>query len=357
VFQANSKAADACTAEQLVRTGLDAKPRVRLGYVPRPKLGTKFLGRQDLGQHGYGPNLSERNGLVYTCKAGHIDIAHVRKAADWTVFLAAKTFHEIIENEEDFSFKMYEPSRYCVQLTYPENWNDMSKEVRERIAYRTSIALGQYLAFAGLTWHEIMTWFGYRAKGLVSERPSAFTWEDTFSNLFGIHVAVLAFKDAQHPYNEAVTRILDRELQRLEVQPGYISKSATESVRGAWFTMEFFHTVMKKRNFDLGLDDGFVTPTLIPSVCGCEGVKAQSLPIPNLESLSDYGFSVTLEIEPNIWEDDIILDIINHDGNRRSRRIEPAIHFAPIMDYIRTDAVNKYGPDMDPSLFKTVEKR
>ena len=114
---------------------------------------------------------------------------------------------------------------------------------------------------------------------------------------------------------------------------------------------------MKKRNFDLGLDDGFVTPTLIPSVCECEGAKAQSLPIPNLECLSDYGFSVTLEIEPNIWEDDAIFDIINHDVNRRSSRIEPAILFAPIMDYIRANAVNTYGPDVDPSLFKTVEKR
>jgi hypothetical protein len=294
--------------------------------------------------------LSERNGLVYTCKAGHIDIAHVRKALDWTAFLAAKAFHNITENKTDFSFKMYEPSRYFAQLTYPRNWNDMSKEARERIAYRISVDLGQYLAFTGLTWHEIITWFGYKSKGLVSEHPSAFTWEDNFSNLFGTHVAGLALEDTQHTYNDAVTRILDRELQRLEVQPGYISKSAAQSVRGAWFTMKYFCTEMKKRNFDLGLDDGFVTPTLIPSVCECEGAKAQSLPIPNLGSLSDNGFSVTLEIQPNIREEDAILDIVNRDGNRRSNRIEPSTHFALIMDYVREDAINTYGPDVDTSL-------
>jgi len=350
VFQANVKAADSGTAEQLIRTGLHARPRVRVGYVPRPKCGTKFLGRQDLVQHGYGPNLSERNGLVYTCKAGHIDIAHARKAADWTAFLAAKTFHSIIENETDFSFKMYEPSRYFVRLTYPANWNDLSKEAREHLAYRLSVDLGQYLTFTGLTWHEIITWFGYKSRGIVSEYPSAFTWEDIFSNLFGTHIAGLALKDTQYTYNEAITRILDNELQRLEDQPGHISKSAAQSVRGSWFTMKFFFTVMKKRNFDLGLDDGFVTPTLIPSVCGCEGAQAEPLPIPNLNRLSDHGFSVTLEIEPNIWEEDIILDIINRNGNRRTNRIEPAIHFAPIIDYIRAEAVKRYGPDVDQSL-------
>ncbi|MBN2315355.1 MAG: DUF4056 domain-containing protein [Sedimentisphaerales bacterium] len=347
VFQANAKAADSGPAEQLVRTGLHARPRMRVGYVPRPKLGTKFLGRQDLGHHGYRPNLSERNGLVYTCKAGHIDIAHARKAADWTAFLAAKTYHNLIENETDFSFELYEPSRYFVQLTYPDNWNDISKEARDRIAHRIAIDLGQYLAFTGLTWHEIITWFGYKSKGLVSERPSAFTWEDTFSNLFGTHVAGLALEDTKHPYNEAVTRILDKELQRLEVQPGHTSKSAAQSVRGSWYSMKLFLTEMKKRNFDLGLDDGFVTPTLIPSVCACEGAQAQLLPIPNLESLSDHGFSVTLKIEPKIWEQDIILDIIKRDRTRRSNRIEPAIHFAPIIDYIRTEAIKKYGPEVD----------
>lgn len=345
-FQGNSKAADSGPSEQLIRTGLHTKPRMRLGYVPRPKLGTKFLSREDLGQHGYGPNLSERNGLVYTCKAGHIDIAHVRKAADWTAFLAAKTFHNIIEKQTDFSFKMYEPSRYFVQLMYPENWNDLSEEAREHIAHRIAIDLAQYLAFVGLTWHEIVTWFGYKAKVFVSEHPSAFTWEDTYSNLFGVHIAGLAFEDTKHTYNEAITRILDKELQRLEDQPGHISKSTTESVRGSWFSIKFFFTEMKKRNFDLGLDDAFVTPTLIPSTCVCEGAQPQPLPIPSLGSLSDHGFSFTLEIEPNIWEERIIFDIIKHDGNRRSNLIEPAIHFAPIMDFIRIEAVKRYGPDV-----------
>ena len=53
-----------------------------------------------------------------------------------------------------------------------------------------------------------------------------------------------------------------------------------------------------------------------------------------------------LEIEPKEWEKDKILQIVYPDVNQRKKRIEPAIHFAPIMKYIEQDAVAKYGPDV-----------
>ncbi len=343
VYQAQTKAPDSKTAAQLVREGLDASPRIRVGYLPTPTLGTVYSGPEELGQHGYRPNLSERNGLVYTCKAGHIDIGHSRKAADWTVFLAAKTFQKMMKNESEFSFRLYEPSQYFVHINYPENWKDMSREDKEHIAYEVSVGLGRYFAFVGATWHEIITWFGFKSKGLEPEHPSAFTWEETFSNLFGTHIAILALSDTQHTFNEAITLAFDRELRKLNAQPGNVSRHASGTTRGPWFTGDFFFITMKKRNLDLGLDDGFVTPTLIPSVSECEGVEAQPFPVPNLEFLSEYGFSVKFEIEPRIWEGDAILDIAYSDMNPRGNRVEPAIHYAPIMDFIRKDAVKRYG--------------
>ncbi len=244
---------------------------------------------------------------------------------------------------------MYEPSVYFVQLAYPEDWKDMSIEDKEHIAYEVSIGLGRYLAFVGVTWHEIITWFGFKSKGLEPEHPSAFTWEDNFSNLFGVHVAALALEDTQHTFNDAVTLNFDIELEKLDAQAGHISKRAAESVKDLWFTRDFFSTVMKKRNFDLGLDDGFVTPTLVPSVSECEGSEAQSFPVPNLEFPLSHGFSIRCEIEPRIWEGGAILDIIYSDRSRRRNLIEPAIHLAPIMDFIRADAVKRYGSDVDLS--------
>ncbi|UCC22693.1 MAG: DUF4056 domain-containing protein [Planctomycetota bacterium] len=350
VYQAQTKAPESKTAAELVREGLNASPRIRVGYLPTPTLGTVFLGPEQLGQHGYRPNLSETNGLVYTCKAGHIDIGHARKAADWTVFLAAKTFRQIMNGRDEFSFRLYEPSRYFVRLTYPEDWKDLSPPEKERIAYEVSVGLGRYLAFAGATWHEIITWFGFKSKGFEPEHPSAFTWEETFSNLFGVHVAALALRDAQHTFNEAVTLVLIEELQKLDVQSGHISKRASESVRGKWFTGDFFFIDMKKRHLDLGLDDGFVTPVLIPFVSDCRGTEAQSLPVPNLDFLSEFGFSVKFEIEPRMWEGTAILNAAYPDRSQRKKRLEPVIHFALIMDYIRKDAIKRYGPDTDHSL-------
>lgn len=50
-----------------------------------------------------------------------------------------------------------------------------------------------------------------------------------------------------------------------------------------------------------------------------------------------------LEIEPREWEKDRILRTVYPD---KKKRLEPARHFACIMDYIKDDAVKKYGPDV-----------
>lgn len=349
VYQADTKAPDSKTAAEMVRDGLDAGPRIRVGYLPTPTLGTVFSGPEQLGRHGYRPNLSERNGLVYTCKAGPIDIGHARKAADWTVFLAAKVYRQIMKgNKDEFSYRLYEPSRYFVRITYPDNWDSLPQPEKERIAYEVSVGTGRYLAFVGVTWHEIVTWFGFKSKGFEPEHPSAFTWEETFSNLFGTHVAMLALEDDKRIYNKAMTLAFETELRKLDAQPAGVSKRASESVRGPWFTGDYFYIIMKKRNLDLGLDDGYVTPTLIPGVSECEGTEPQPFPVPNLEFLPDYGFAVKFEIEPKIWEGRAILDVACSGGGPRTNRVEPVIHLAPIMDYIRQDALERYGHVPDP---------
>ena len=345
LYQVPTRDPDLKTASLLVLEGLDASPRIRVGYLPTPTLGTVFSGPNDLGRHGYRPNLSERNGIVYTCKAGAIDIGHARKTTDWTIFLAAKTFKQIMKNETEFSYRLYEPSRYYVHLKYPDGWKDMPETDRRRIAYEISVGLGRYMAFNAATWHEIATWFGFKSKGLEPEYPSAFTWEETYSNLFGTHIAALALVDTEHTYNDAVTLAFDRELRRLDAQPAAVSRSASKSVRGPWFTGDFYWIAMKKRNFDLGLDDGFVTPVLIPSVYECEGVQTEPSPVPGLDFLREYGFSFRFEIKPNIWEANKILNIAYPGGHKRNDRVEPVVHYPLIMARIRKEAIKRYGFD------------
>jgi len=330
-------------------------PRSRLACYATSTIGTNFIDPKRLGSHGYKGSWSEKNGIVYTRKAGHIDIAHLRKTIDWTAFLAAKTFKQLMDNETEFSFKLQEPSLYFVQLTYPQYWQDLSRQQKAHTAYDISIRLGQYFTYTACVWHEILTWFGYKGAGFCPEFPSAFSWEDVFSNVLGTHIATLAIRDVEHAFNEAVTRAIDWELKTLEVQPKHIAIRAAETVRGKWFSGDFPVVDMKKRNFDIGLDDGFVTPWIVPSVSGYDAAEAQGFPqggaprpysVPNLNSIFDYGFSVKLEIEPKEWEKDQILKIVYPDVKQRKKRLQPAIHFAPIMKHIEQDAVTRYGPDV-----------
>jgi len=108
-----------------------------------------------------------------------------------------------------------------------------------------------------------------------------------------------------------------------------------------------FFINMKKRNFDIGLDDGYVTPSIIQSVPGCEGAEPKLYPVPNLDFLSEYGFSVKLEIEPRVHEKNEILSIVYSENGERRKRIEPDIHFAAIMNYIKEEAITKYGDNVD----------
>ena len=324
-------------------------PRPRMGSYASSTVGTTFLGPNELGPHGYEYNWSEQNGIVYTCRGGHIDISHTRKAADWTAFLAARAFDRISRNKRSFTFKMREPSVYRIELTYPENWRELPQAEQERIAREIALALGPYLSYAANTWHEILTWFGYGNIAIYSEFPSAFSWEDTFSNLLGTHVAAEALRDTEHTYDKAVTLALDRELKNLGVQKASAARRASEKMRGLWFSGDwlfFVHT--KSRNFDIGLDDGLVTPRLVPPIPECRGAEPQPYPVPNLDVLSEHGFSIKFEIEPKEWEKDKILSVIYPNAKEREKRLEPAVHFAPIMDYIRKAAAKKYPYNGDP---------
>ena len=337
------------------------RPRARVGRYATPTVGTVFADTEDLGVHGYYSSWSEKIGIAYTCKAGHIDLAHVRKSADWTAYLAANILEQLKKNETRFSFKFKEPARYHVQLTYPDWWKDLPEEEKDRITRDISIGLGQYFTYVGCTWHEILTWFGYRSVGLYPEFPSAFSWEDSFSDLLGTHIAAKALRDTEHEYDEAMTLALKRELDDLGIQPRDVAVRASNMVRGLWFSGDFLFLVdMKGRNFDIGLDDGFVTPWLVPSLAKtqspvaprgtgvrglpeCEGAQPQSYPAPSLDFLSEYGFSAKFELEPKELERHKILSIVYPDRKERRKRIEPAAHFPAIMANITQEAVEKHG--------------
>ncbi len=316
--------------------GLDPRvpPRIRPGCYASATRSVHFVDAGHLGPHSYRFKWSERNGIAYTCRGGHIDIAHVRKAADCAGYLAAVILGHLERGQTSLQCKLIEPSVYFVALTPPPDWDCLDEVERERIARQVSSRLGRYLAFTALTWHEILTWFGYRPRPHVSEFPSAFSWEDTYSNLLGIHIAAAALDDRSSAFGEAVTRALQQQLEELGGQPADVARQAAEAVRGAWYSANWLGTTIRMRNLDLGLDDGHVTPSLVPSLAVCEGARPHPLAVPSLDSLSDYGFSGKVEIDAKVWELAKILKVLEAAGSPRTERLDPAIHFPLIMNHI-----------------------
>ncbi len=335
-------------ANRLVTRGFNAPPRTRFGCYAAAIPGMTFLGR-DLGSHNYHQPFFEKNGIVYTCQGGHIDLVHLRNAADWTSYLAAQSYKHLMKKDPGFSCKMpVDRSRTYVRISYPPGWDFLRAPDRSAIAEKMALALGPYLAFTMTTWHEVTTWYGYKCTVFPVEYDSAFSWEDSYSNLLGTRIAVQALQDKEHSYNQAMTIALNEEMGNLGILATARQACQTsKSMKGQWYTgtcVLLFD--MKKRNFDIGLDDGYVTPTLVPHVAQCPDAQPQSYPVPTLDILDEYGFSVTIEIEPREWEKGKILRVAY--GDRPEKRIAPQVHLAIIMDHIQREAAAKYGPQYNP---------
>lgn len=309
-------------------------PRIRPGCYASATRSVRFVDAENLGPHSYRFAWSERNGIAYTCRGGHIDIAHARKAADCTGYLAAVTLRHLERGEGNFQCKLIEPTVYSVTLTFPPDWDCQDDAERERIARGVSSRVGQHLAFTALTWHEILTWFGYRPRPHVSEFPSAFSWEDTYSNLLGVHIASAALENEDCAFNEAVTAALERWLQELGGQPAAVSRQAAEAMRGQWYCANWLGTDVWARHLDLGSDDGSVTPCLVPSAAGCAGAQPYPLAIPSLDFLAEHGFALRIEMDAKVWELRKIRKALDAEGHPLAGRLDPAVHFPLIMSHI-----------------------
>lgn len=323
---------------------LDGQPRARLGSYATSTPGTRFLGPKDLGHHSYNNLWSENNGIIYTCRGGHIDIAHLRIGADYTRYLYNLTYKKLSNERTDFTFKLnVEPSIYHVTLTYPDSWKTLSKDERERRIYQLSFELSQYFAFTMTTWHELLTFYGYKCMAVLPEEPSAFSWEDIYSNLLGIRLGIQAAQCKGDVYDEAITNLLQKELEKLQIQSAHTAWYASEKMRGQWFE-GIVLVRMIQRNMDIGLDDGFVTPILVPGIC--QDAAPLSYPVPKLDLLKRFGFIMHFEVEPAEFEKGSLLRIIYPDGG--GKRIRFPEDLEKIMAFTRNEAVNRGYHIMPP---------
>ncbi len=300
------------------------KPKLRKGAVACQSIPNKFIGAAEIGKHRYQYSLKEKVGIVYTQKAGHVDISHLRKSADWTAYLAGKCKQNIIAGKRQWQYKLLEPTRYYVNLEYPPHWEQV--ENKEMIIEDIAISMGGHFAYTAMIWHEMLTWFGYSSTRFMNEFGSSFSWEDNFSNLLGIILASQALRDEDRNYNEAMTILLDRELERLDGQPMDVAQQMAKDVKGRWYTLRFpFFLTMMKRNLDIGEDGHVVSLT-------CHGTgNGESIPVPH-KIWEDHGFELSLELVPTGRRTRGIRKII------KKETVVPEYDFKTIIDIIEADA-------------------
>lgn len=320
------------------------KPRLRISdYFGSPG-GINYLDPDDLGNHCYRRCRGEKKGIVYTQKAGFVDIGHVREAADRTRYAVYTLGDQISDSKKRFKLKIIEPSVYYISIQYPDNWEQLDVDEREEIAREVSLRYGQYLAHQSLIWHEIITWFGYASSGIFSEQISSFSWEDPYSDVIGTSLAVEAIRRTAGDYDNQITQLLAEKLKYLKAEPASVAKEATQKIKGNWYTGDlYFFVEMKKRGFDVGFDDGQVTPWLVPGMF--PDVVPQPCPAPMPNSVSEYGFEITVQLDPKASEKSAIYQTVGL--NRSKDRLDIDVHFPMLLEAIREEARSKNGVDVD----------
>jgi hypothetical protein len=312
--------------------GHNHRPKGRIGRNASATVLTNFTG-QEIGEHSYGFGGNEKNGIVYTCRAGHIDLAHVRKSIDWTAYLASRVYEVLLQNETEFSFLVNEPAGYHVKICYPADWDILAGHEMKSIAREVAIDLGGYLAFTSTTLHEIFTWYHFNITIVFSEFSSAFSWEDNTSNLLGSIIGKKVLR-LQGDFSKTTTRILDQELEWLEIQPRSTAKQASAKMKGQWYTGGMFLKDMKQRHFDIGLDGS--VESCIVDMPECDGCTPEVFPIPNLNDAHSQGFLIEVEIKPFLMKERL-LSAAYPDDKDRPNVITPE-HFTHIMQSIAKEA-------------------
>lgn len=242
---------------------------------------------------------SENNGLVYTCRGGFIDTAHVRDYADLTLFLTMKF---ILQLERGVTFELPGDGATRVVQLAPVPPEVIAQHGRWTVA----IALAQWTAWRFSLWHEVVTWYGLESVRGFSEKASAFSPEDLYSNALGIRLAggILSrgVVRSRADWDGQMDAWLRQALVRLGDLPEKTGRAVMRQLDGRWWdsgrTLPDFRLV-KRRNFELSTpirpwrleDTGGPLDVAVANLC-----SAGPLPLPLPEQLGEQPLSSFLSL-------------------------------------------------------------
>ncbi len=318
-------------------------------------------GPEEIGPHKYNAGLlesisseepggltRENNGLVYACRSGFIDLAHLRDFADLTVYLAAKVERQmgtggVIEladqgGERRILLQPIDAERIAVVGRHP-----------------LATALAQWLAFQISTWHELASWYGDSQIPWWPEKMSAFSPEDLYSSLLGIKLAggIILFHETSDvvEYQDAMDAWMEMALNRMQTTTKESATAAIHAVDGQWWDSSKRlpnGQILLRRNFDAGpsLEPWLVSMAFSPEPGPSIGCDSAGPPL-RLRSPSSFEgvrfeHVATLEIDV----DDRLAGNRFPFPRRKTRRITQA-DLPAIIEQTRREAVAAFGRGYD----------
>jgi hypothetical protein len=249
--------------------------QVRLGKLPIPwvKVG-RFLNLPELGPHRYDgataavdddrPNAfpgGEHNGMMYTCRGGFIDTAHVRETVDWAAFFVAQLDRHLEVGSVLALGDEGGDRRMIIRAIDPEL---IAEHGRDQII----IDLSEWMSHQVMAWHEIAQYYGWSVVAIYPEKVSGFSPEDIYSNAVGAElIREIDIKEhlaSEKVYNRHIDEIMATKLAELQPVAKEIGEDAVRAVDGVWWTSELRlpdDALVQRRYFDVDTD---VEPWLLP---------------------------------------------------------------------------------------------
>ncbi len=251
----------------------------------------------------------ENNGLVYTCRGGFIDIAHVRDVADMTFFLAMRLI-AALPGPVDIEFATLDAKRVRVHVEVPASLLALYGR------FTVAATIAEYLGYQQSTWHELAQWWGYESARGYSEQVSAFSPEDFYSNALGARLGGLAVRHkvfrSREDYNAGIDTWLAAALKLLHEVPTSSGRAAMGAIDGVWWSSKFMlpdNQAVPRRNFNV---ESPIHPWLLAEMkwparvpqdleAACADTEPRPLYIPSHVGSKAITDLATIEWEPNEW--------------------------------------------------------
>lgn len=234
---------------------------------------------EGLGNHRYDARLplDERNGLVYTCRGGLIDVGHLRATIDRTAYLASRDGPVSID-------VVGGRATFTARPTPPED----------------RAALAARAAFELAVWREEATLKGIGRRRYFSEDFSAFSPEDLYSDLLGAHVALRAL-NSPLPFEAAADEAIATTLRALGAVDLAETRSALDKLSKRWWRKGVsvpFAELLRERRLDR-------RPPLSPLALldddalevGCADPSLVALDVPGTLTSSRSTFELDFDVE------------------------------------------------------------